>query len=559
MTPSSVTPAAPSPSTADRIAWTVLAIAGALSAALILLETRGNTFFNDEFAVLAHLGGGFDLEAMLTPHNGHLVGVAYLVYEVVLEVFGADPAVFRVIGVLALVACSTLVFIYLRRRIDPLLALAPAVVLLFLGASWETLLWPFSVATWGFAVLAGIGALLALEREDRAGDIWACVLLVVAVASHSTGLAFLVGAAVYIGLRGDRWPRAWVVVVPLALYAVWWLWALKFDQDSPLAAENLWLIPSFAADSLAAVAAAVTGLAANLGAESPNATIQIEPGWGRALGLVAIALVAVRVVRGNVPRALWTTLALLLAFWASLALGFGPGRTPDQSRYIYPGAVLLFLVAGAALTGYRVPRAGVIAALVVAALATMTGIRQLHDGQLFLDDYSQRVRAQLAMIEIGGDAIPPEFDPHTRPDLAEVVPPQLPLQAGSYLAAAERFGALGFDTPELLEQSAPVREGADRVLASALALGLVAAPTDGGGSATCTAAGDVTELQPGTVELRSEAPATLALGRFSDGFPVELGDLDPAQPVILEIPQDRDSRPWRLSVTGAAPVEICAA
>ncbi len=536
-----------------------------LSAALILLQTRGNTFFNDEFAVLAHLGGGFDLEAMLTPHNGHLTAVAYLVYEVVLEVFGADPAVFRVIAVLALLASSTLLFVYLRRRIDPLLALAPAVVLLFLGASWETLLWPFSVATWVFAAAAGIGALLALEREDRAGDIWACVLLIVAVASHSTGLAFILGAAVYVLLRGNRWSRAWVVLVPLALYAAWWLWALKFDQDSPLAAENLWLIPSFAADSLAAVAAAVTGLAANLGAESPNATIQIESGWGRALGLVAIALVAVRIVRGNVPRALWTTLALLLAFWASLALGFGPGRTPDQSRYIYPGAVLLFLVAGTALTGIRVPRKGVIAVLVVAALAVTTNIRQLHDGELFLEDYSQRVKAQLAMLELGGDAIPPAYDPHADPALAEIVPAQLPLHAGSYQLAVERFGSVGFSPEEVLEQEPFVREGADQVLAGALAIGLTPAAA-AGERANCdvTAAETpggavVRDLPPGTYELRAEAPAAVALGRFADGYPVALDELAAGEAATLEIPADEETgRPWRLSTTSAEPVAICA-
>ena len=540
-------------------------MAGVLSAALILFQTRGNTFFNDEFAVLAQLGGGFDAEAILTPHNGHLTAVAYLVYEVVLEVFGADAAAFRVVAVLALLACATLVFVYLRRRVDPLLALAPAVVLLFLGASWETLLWPFSVATWVFAAAAGIGALLALEREDRTGDIWACVLLVVAVASHSTGLAFIVGAAVYVLLRGDRWSRAWVVLVPLALYAAWWLWALKFDQDSPLAAENLWLIPSFAADSLAAVAGAVTGLAANLGAESPNATIQIEPGWGRALGLVAIALVAVRIARGNVPRAMWATLALLLAFWASLALGFGPGRTPDQSRYIYPGAVLLFLVAGTALTGIRVPRKGVIAVLVVAALAVTTNIRQLHDGEVFLEDYSQRVKAQLAMLELGGDAIPPAYDPRTDPALAEVVPAQLPLQAGSYQLAVERFGSVGFSPDEVLEQRASVREGADQVLASALAIGLTPA-AGGGGAENCdvTAAETpggavVRELPPGTYELRAEAPATVALGRFADGYPVALDELAAGEAAALEIPADGEAgRPWRLSTTSAEPVAVCA-
>jgi len=552
---------APGTPSADRIAWTALAIAAVLSAALILWESRGNTFFNDEFAVFQRLGGGFDAETVFEPHNGHLVAFANLLYAIGFETVGPDHAAFRLVGLLGLLACTLLVFVYLRRRVDPLLALAPALVLLFLGASWEILLWPFSVATWGFALAAGVAALLLLERDDRSGDIGACVFLVAALASHSTGLAFLVGVAVYVLLRPDRRQRIWVVLVPPALYAAWWLWALKFDHDSPVSAVNAWLIPSFAADSLAAVSGAVTGLAAGLSGDSLNPTIQLELGWGRVIGLAVIVALVVRLVRGNVPRALWATLAILLALWAFLALGLGPGRTADQSRYIYPGAVLLFLVAGNAIAGIRVSRTAVAVVLAVAGLAVLTNVRQLHDGEAFLGDYSERVRAQLAMLELGGDQVPPDLDPHADAELADLVPPQLPIQAGPYLEAVDRFGAVGFTTAEVLEQDPPVREDADRFLARALGLTLTPSEGPGSGVGECAelASGGALELFPGTVEIVAEDGATVGLGRFADSFPVELGEAPPEVPVALAIPADGSDRPWRLALTSGSAAEVCEA
>ena len=38
--------------------------------------------------------------------------------------------------------------------------------------------------------------------------------------------------------------RAWVFIIPLTLYAAWWLWALQFDNEGTIMAVNVWLIPA---------------------------------------------------------------------------------------------------------------------------------------------------------------------------------------------------------------------------------------------------------------------------------------------------------------------------
>jgi hypothetical protein len=442
-----------------------------VSAALVLWEGREGTFFNDEVWVFQVLGTDADLETIFEPRNGHLVAVSNLLYEVLLSTIGPEYVVFRIVAVLGLLTLSGLIFVYVKRRLGPTLALAPAVVVLFLGAAWETILWPYSIATFGFALAAGLGALLALERGDRTGDLAACGLLLLSVASVSIGLSFVLAAAITV-FWSDRGRRAlWVAAVPLVAWAAWWLWALRFDEGGDLSAVNVWLIPAYAAESLAAVLAAVTGLSATLSGEGLNPTIEIDTGWGRPLALIAIVALVVRVVRGRLPVAFWATLAALLSFWGLAALSLGPDRIPEESRFLIPGALLVFAVAANALSGIGVPRIAVIAVLVVAAISVATGIRQLHDGALFLSDYSLRTKAILAGIERAEGSVADDYSPLDDPALQGRVPSQLPLEAGPYLEAVDRYGSFAFTEAELAEEDPAVQDLADRVEFSAAANG----------------------------------------------------------------------------------------
>ena len=439
-----------------------------VSAALILWETRDNGFFNDELWVFQELGEGFDAETVLAPRNGHLIAVSNLLYGFVFSTIGPEYIVFRVVEIAGLLVLSGLLYAYARRRVGPALALAPAIVILFLGAAWETILWPYSIATFGFALAAGIGALLALERGDRRGDVWACLLLLFSVASVSVGLTFALAVAVYLLLSGRGWRSLWIPAVPFLAWGVWWLWAMSYDEPSSLAVENLWLIPAYAAESLAVVLAAVTGLGATLSGEGLNPTVEFDIGWGRPLAVIVIVAFAVRIWRGRLPVAFWATLAALASYWALAALSLAPDRAPDESRYILPGALLLFLVAANALAGVRLPRPAQVAVAVVVLVSVLTGIRQLHDGEIVLRDYALRSKAILAGIERTDGEVADTYAPIVDPELQGDVPSQLPVQAGPYLEAVDRFGSPAFSDAELAEQDRDVQEIAERTYRSAL-------------------------------------------------------------------------------------------
>lgn len=187
-----------------------LALAMVASATWLLLAGKGNVLHGDELFYFSHLvdkGGGLaridGAEYLFAPHNGHLVILGRLFYELLFGLFGSDYFWFRAAEVLGILTCSGLFFALAWRRTSPPIALAFTLPLLTLGYANEVLMWPFDLHTLYSAAL-GLGAFLALERDDRRGDVLTAVLLVLSVAMLEVGVAFAVGVAVSVLLRDDR-------------------------------------------------------------------------------------------------------------------------------------------------------------------------------------------------------------------------------------------------------------------------------------------------------------------------------------------------------------------
>jgi hypothetical protein len=342
----------------------------------------------------------------------------------------------------------------------------------------------------------------------------------------------------------------------VAIYAAWWVWALRFHEGL-VHLGNLLIVPGFIASSLAAVTAAVTGVGLDLG--PGPVSLALTPSWGYVIAPIAGVAFAVRLVRGRIPRFVWIALAVLLAYWLELALGFAPeGRTPLESRYLFPGAVLVLLVAAAALEGVRIPRPATVAIFAVGAVGVLTNRKQLDNAEQFFRDDAPRARTTLGAIEVSHGAVLPNYRPGAQPQLAGSVPAHLPVQAGPYLQAVDRFGSYAFSAPELLQQDPALREDADRVLASAERLSLRPAGDALARRCVEVPVGTVRELPPGEFRLEAREPTEVRLGRFAPGYPVHLGELSPRQPVMLSIPHDADARPWRVAVDGGT-TRVCTA
>ncbi len=548
-----------------RLAWALLLVGMCVSATWMMIAGGGLTFVNDDaFYYAQYVAHGWDIEPahgveyFLAPSNGHLQVLGKLLYRGIFETFGANYAVFRAADVFGVMVCVGLFFELARRRVGPLVALVPCLSLLFLGYAWESFIWAFDLHTI-FALALGLGAVLALQRGDRRGDLTACALLILSIAMIELGLAFAVGIAIAVLLRPDRLWRAWIFLVPLALYGCWWIWSRHFDQPS-IELSNVKLIPVTVTDALAAIAGSVFGLNhTGPGVFQPTTGIT---GWGSALAALAVVAFVWRLSRGGIPRTLWIFLGVVLGYWVLIALG---ARAPDSSRYIFVGTLLVFLVAADALAGARLPTLAVFAALGVVVFAIPPNVAKLYDGRGPQLHDATNTRVEYAMLDLVRGKIPPEYTPGKDKrvtDRGGAVFTSLP--AGDYLEAAGRFGHLGMPLDELRGESLERREIADATLVGALGLELLpaSAPTE---PAACPSSLDG---QPGQgvfftppragalLGSRSKQPIEVSVGRFGkDGQGVALGKLEPGDWVDLALPADSATDPWFVVVDG--PTYVC--
>jgi len=535
----------------------LLAAAIAVSAGLLIELGSDLTFLLDEWDFLLHRTG-HGLGVLLEPHNEHPVIAPLLIWKAIQATIGIDSVTpYVVASTAAFVTSVALLFVYLRRRVGPWLALAGAVAVLFLGAAWEDLLLPFQIGYFG-SMACGLGTLLALERRDSAGDRLACALLVLALTFSSLGLAFVAGAALEVGLRDDRRRRAYIVAVPLVLYALWWLgWG--HEAESRLSFDAASNSLSYVLDGLAASIASLLGLTSVEAGATPTVSLD----WGRPLLVLAlIVATAVLAARGSIRRGVAVVAVVALAFWLLAAVNGSLVRAPTESRYQYVGVILVMLVAAQLTRGLRPGRAtlALVFALVgLSALGNLLALRNSHRD--FLTPWAEAVRGGLAGLEAARDTVDPGFlltRENSGRDYAGLV------DAGSYLGAVDAYGSPAYDESELPAAPETARLAADKVNAAALGLGFeplrgppsrdcLRAPGNGGRARVLTlpAGGAVLDLARGGARARLRRYA-------SESFPVELGTL-PSGASRLEIPADRSDEPWELELAVAGPVRVCRA
>jgi hypothetical protein len=550
-----------------RVAWAVLGLAMLLSAGLILHAANGQSFAVDEIfyygrvaekqGALVHYAP-FSPEYLFAPFNGHLPFGGRFVYETVFATVGAKYEAFLLINIVSLWACVGLTFELIRRRVGTVAALAPCIVLLFLGFASEQLLWPLDFNT-AASLAAGLGAVLALERGDRRGEILACLLLTLSVAMIELGLSFAVGIAVWLLIRHrmDAVRRAWIVLVPVALYAIWWLWARKFDQ-SETAAGNLHLIPETFLDGAAAVMGSLTG------------TNPVQPGsyvggvtwFGKALAVAAGIVLLARLWLGRLPRTIWVWLIVLGSYWALLAIA---ARPAEGGRYVLVGAVLVVLIAADAVRR-RVSDGVAVALLLLALVALPANIAQLTEGRG--DDTLHHdppvSQTEFAMLELAREHVAPDYFVTGDPRVAEVDGGLfIGIPADAYLDAAAHNGSFAYSLEEVREQDEDLRLIADASLVGALGVAIEPASAPGAGARCRSVAigpGDDSasfESAAGKLLLRPEGGARTALwlARFADS-PRSVGvDYLPSGWSRLVIPADEAPDPWRVTVDG--PVTVC--
>ncbi len=534
--------------TARRATEIVLGVAMAASLGLIVAATNGQGFAIDElyyYARLAVFEGGlfhydnpFSPQYLLAPFNGHLALGGRFVYETVFATVGAHYTVFVVVNALGICASAGLLFVFARRRIGNVAALAPALLILFFGVAREQFLWPLDFNT-SVALAAGLAAILCLQRENRRGDVLACLLLAVSAAMIEVGLAFIVGAALLIAMTPERWRRAWIVVAPLVLYAIWWIWSAKFGQGET-ELSNITAAPRTFFDAVAVSLGALTGTNP-VQAESFGSEVTT---LGRVLAAIGLVGLAVRIAFGNLPRTLWVWIATAATYWTLLAVA---ARSPQSTRYLLVSAVLVLLIAADCFRRPLSNRAG--AVLVVLALLPLpANVDALFTGkdQNVLRTDIAKSRAEFAMLELAGERVDPGYVVSADPRVGELGGGlYLGIPAGAYLDSAKENGSIAYSLEELREQPEEIREIADAALAGALQLELE--PADPPGAAeTCRTTKSkggrpVVEMAGGFnhVRVAGRGAPLIGLRRFASSGPgVPIAKLQAGGWAVLRLPQD---------------------
>lgn len=559
--------------------WAPVALLGAAAVAsvvLLLVLSSGTTFFQDEWNMTIHRRA-FDAESFFAANDIHPVWLIVAIYKVSLALFGmTSVGPLRVLSVLLYAATAILLFLYVRRRLGDWLALFPAVVLMFLGPGWNVLLWPFEMTLVGSAA-AGLGALLLLDRDDRAGDVGACALLVLAMGCSSLGVPFALAAAVDVLLRrGTRgWSRIYVAALPLAVYALWYLtWGHRVPNA--LSLTNVLDTPVFVAESIASALGSLTGLhTAAVGSEAAT-----PPEWGQALLVAVAVLVALwlRRARDISPR-IWVPLTAAAAFWILGGFDFIPGRDPTASRYQYIGGIFVVLILAEVFRGARVSNRALAVLAAVTGLILISNGGPLKEGRALMKQQSDLARGELAAIEIARDTVRPEFA--LTPEIAGTST-LVPIDAASYLSAVDDFGSPAESPAELPSATESVRERVDVVLAQALPLTTIpqSGATAGSGPAPAaaapiagartrggcllipagSAAGGAPLVLSGSTLIRvgPGAPATLTLRRYAEAFALKGGTLEGGATTLLRFPPDRSDVPWQIKLSATQSIAVCS-
>ena len=564
---------------ATRARWpwslvsTLLAAAMLASATMMMALGSRLTFFLDDWVFILYRRG-FNADTLLQPDNEHLVAGPVAVWQLMLNTFGMDSVVpFRVVSTAMFLLGAWFLFLWIRRRLGEWPALIGTIPILFLGAAFDDFLW-FSSITFLGSMAGGLGMLVALDRRDRLGDWLACTGLIVSMLFSSLWLAFAAGAVVDVVLRRkDRawWRRAYVVLLPLALYAIWWLgWG---TEEGSITLENIANTPFFVLDSLTAAVAALLGLAAP--AERFVSPSGVDLGQLFALALIALAVWRLRQIE-RIPRSFWVVLAVGLAFWVLGGIAVKPGRVPWASRYQYPGAAFVLLVGAELLRGVRLDRRWMAAVAAGVLVVSLVGnARVLDDAYKTHRFTTQLIKADLAAMEIARYTVEANFfidEENGDTGFAHV-------DAGSYLNARDSFGSPADTQDQLLNTTEPARFAADKVLVSALRFGLAPVPTSTlpGGKpraaeldaeglisipeGTCVSVpdgsrGSLLSLPPAgaTVEAGRTAVTDIKMRRFAtEQFSVDFQEgAEPGRAVEIRIPPDTSAVPWKMRLEGGA-------
>ena len=110
---------------------------------------RGNNFFFDEWMFVTSRRG-LSVDALLSPHNGHLSALPALAFMVLLKIFGLDHYEgFRFAAVIVHLLVALMASLLIRKNHGWSIGIAVFVVIGLMGAGWQNIFWGFQIVFMG--------------------------------------------------------------------------------------------------------------------------------------------------------------------------------------------------------------------------------------------------------------------------------------------------------------------------------------------------------------------------------------------------------------------------
>lgn len=448
-----------------------------LSFALVAVRAHGDmSIIGDEWHYAYWMSTDGALDKGFNPDNGrYAIPVPFLLYQALFEIFGTDSYLpFRIAMCVFIALVTGLAYELMRRRVGYGLALPLAALIPFFGAAGEVVVNSFRMPG-VIALAASFGALLALERRTPTRDVMAAVLLVLAVASHPSGLAFVAAVAIWrlrSFVKGEaRLATLAVVGVPAVVFLAF---LRPVEREVEPLSSRLAELPEFAFDG-------ARGLLAALGGFVSSGAIPFESltGYDSPVGIAAlIALVAA--VIWTIWRRRWDSLPMLALLAAALIIlaapVFAPGdRPPNLGRYVFPAGVCVLIAIAELARGLpsllarrerRTTALGV-ALAALAALALVGNAFQLDKRAKDFAIDSRHIRAQAAALDAVRDQQPEPGLKLERGGLDKKY--RFSIEVAEYYVVSDDYGSPAWTPAELAEQSPGVQRTAR--LSERIALG----------------------------------------------------------------------------------------
>ena len=492
----------------------VAVVAGAV--AFYLVVSRQFFMSGDDWR---YLDQGLSLHGLFAPYNEHLTFTALATYQVIAHIFGLGSYLpFRILGVSSAAAVAITLYLIVRDRIGPTVAVFVGVSMLF----FPNLLIAVSAFNHyvAFIMIAIASWLLTLDNPKR--DLPIFLAITVAICSSGVSIAGVAGCLAYLLITWAPWRRWLSVLVPLI---GWLVWSVENPKTPTTTSTGSFAgAPSYV---LRGLESSFRGLAFD------NRLL----GW--CLAALFVANLMRRLRKG--PRAAahelsWT--AASIAWWAGLAGSRSwLNLSVEVFRYRFIGAGFLILASLPRDRTHWAPRtstrrtlgAGLTLAAVLAGVLNIGGIITLAHSK---SEFTRSVKVTTAYLNLGPDYIPDD----TKVNLGVAY-----LTAGKYRNLTAKFGRPNGTSPQSIDRF--ILEFGPARFVSLLP----------NAARNCEHRGNTVNVEPrsvgrASVVLRTLSGSITVKARMVNAAWIPITTLSPGMPGRVSFPSTPLNRPWQVDV-----------